>query len=43
MERIVRRLASKIARSQGLDAEREAVVAYGLLAMPSAIHSTACA
>lgn len=33
MERIVRRLASKIARSQGLDAEREAVVAYGLLAM----------
>ena len=33
MEKIVRRLASKIARSQGLDAEREAVVAYGLLAM----------
>ena len=33
MEKIVRRLASKIAGSQGLDAEREAVVAYGLLAM----------
>lgn len=33
MEKMVRRLASKIAGSQGYDAEREAVVAYGLLAI----------
>lgn len=33
MEKIIRRQASKIARSLGLDAEREAVVAYGLIAI----------
>ncbi len=33
MERIVRRLASKIAVSLGFDAEKEAVVAYGLIAI----------
>ncbi|MDD3214743.1 MAG: accessory gene regulator B family protein [Eubacteriales bacterium] len=33
MEKLVRRLASKIAKSQGYDAEKEAVVAYGLLAI----------
>jgi accessory gene regulator B len=33
MENLVRRLASKIALSLGYDAEKEAVVAYGLLAL----------
>lgn len=33
MERAVRRLASKIAASMGFDAEREAVIAYGLIAL----------
>jgi len=33
MEQTVRRLANKIARSLGYDAEKEAVVAYGLIAI----------
>ncbi|MCE5343707.1 MAG: accessory gene regulator B family protein, partial [Eubacteriales bacterium] len=33
MENLVRRLASRIALSLGYDAEKEAVVAYGLLAI----------
>ena len=33
MEIWVRRLASKVARSQGYDAEKESVIAYGLIAI----------